>query len=143
MEVCVQVRAPPHRNQKPNDLMRESRKRKSDDRLRHSKEFIKYLRETPSGSTTSDDQKFETFLRVRAPPTPKSKADLRGSRGSGKETTDYATAKTLPNFKRKAIRYCTLLGIDLRKERLCSIILSINCLSSRFSCVKFFRFALA
>jgi hypothetical protein len=40
------------------------------------------------------------------------------------------------------IQYCTILGIDFKNARLHSIILSINCLSSIFSRVSFFKLSL-
>lgn len=50
--------------------MRESRKRKRNNELRAGDEFFQFLRDTPFGSNTSDSEKFEAFLRLRASNAP-------------------------------------------------------------------------
>jgi hypothetical protein len=56
---------------------RASQKRKLDDKLRSSKEFLDFLCDTPFASTMSEIEKFNAFLQFRAnnKPPPKSAAE--------------------------------------------------------------------
>lgn len=44
----------------------ETRKRKRNDKLRNSDEFMKFMCDTPSTSKTTDEEKFQTFLQLRS-----------------------------------------------------------------------------
>jgi len=46
--------------------MRELRKRKHDNKLPESDEFINFHRDTPFSSNTTDSEQFEVFIRFRA-----------------------------------------------------------------------------